>query len=60
MPLIHLNRQNSFNLQEGLATAQMKMCCWVSFGIYNTWHRPPVAENWLGRHCRAKLLPAQQ
>lgn len=38
----------------------MKMCCCVSFGIYNTWHRPPVAENWLGRHCKAKLLPSQQ
>lgn len=38
----------------------MKMCSWVSFGIYSTWHRPPVAENWLGQHCKAKLLPSQQ
>lgn len=37
----------------------MKMCCWVSFGIYNTWHSPPGAEGWLGGCCKAKLLPTQ-
>lgn len=39
-----------FKLQEGLATTQLKIYCWVSSGMYNIWHRTPLAESQLGRH----------